>query len=144
MSFESLLLNSMSYCVEYQLQFLCIVLLFFLNVLVPLLILGFRTICEKQHAHLRSEGTSEVRGARLEGMIQIVQTVCGDEASKARADGCKQSLSPPPDVYITLVQLNCFLYLCLFFLQTCTYNFNFFLLLVTGVYMLKMVMCCAQ
>ena len=34
--------------------------------------LGF---CEKYHAHLRSEETSEVRAARLEGMIA---TDCAD------------------------------------------------------------------
>ena len=32
--------------------------------------------------------TSEVRAAILEGRIQHVQTVCGDETSEARADGC--------------------------------------------------------
>ena len=49
--------------------------------------------------------TSEVRAARLEGMRvmrQHVQTVCGDETSEGRADGC-YSEGSPPDVYITLV-----------------------------------------
>ena len=48
-----------------------------------------------------SEETSEVRAARLEGMRQHVQTVCGDETSEADV----LAKARPPDVYITLITL---------------------------------------
>ena len=47
-----------------------------------------------------SEETSELDSR---GMIQHVQTVCGNETSEARADRWLLAKARPPDVYITLV-----------------------------------------